>query len=74
VPFIQDNQQGNGMTSQHKYIRCVYTVGSHLTNYYDNKIVVVKKYIHIKIKKTDNVSITLTLRCVLATIVGVEKQ
>jgi hypothetical protein len=64
------------MTSQHKYIRCVFTVGSHLTNYYDNKTVVVKKYIRIKIKKTDNAStcITLILRCVLATIVAEEKQ
>ena len=34
-----------------KYIHCVFILGSHITiYYYYNKIIVVKKYIYIKIK------------------------
>jgi hypothetical protein len=38
------------MTCERKYIRCVITVGSHMTNYFDNKIVIVKNNIDIKPK------------------------
>ena len=38
------------MTCQHKYIRFVFTEGSHITDYYYNKIVMVNKYINIKLQ------------------------
>jgi len=42
MPFIQDTQQGNVGTYQYKYIRSVFFVGSHITNYNYNKIVIIK--------------------------------
>jgi len=38
------------MGCQYKYIRCVFTVGSYLTNYYYNNIVVVKNTLILEIK------------------------
>jgi len=37
------------MTCQRKYIRCVITVGSHMTNYFENKNVIVKNNVDIKL-------------------------
>jgi len=36
--FIQDKQQWNALTRQDQYIRCVFIVGSHMTNEYYNKL------------------------------------
>jgi len=46
---MQDEPEGNAMAFQDQYIRCAFTVGSQISNYHYNKILIVQKYINIKI-------------------------
>jgi hypothetical protein len=47
---MQDEQQGIAMAFQNQHIRSVFIMGSQITNYHYNKILIVKKYINIKMK------------------------
>lgn len=49
MPLSQHKQQGNVKTYQQKYIRCMFSAGSHITDYHYNKILIVKDKLILEI-------------------------